>query len=294
MIGTGAEIVYVVRMVELLTEHTGGDNRRWRVALDDGATVEAVLYRGDSLCISSQVGCAVGCPFCASGAQGFGRNLRLEELRGQVEAVRRLGIAVRRVTVSGVGEPLHSHADVSALLHWCRAQDLGLSLTTSGGPVARLREWLVELPHRGLTVSVHAGTETVRRQMVPRGPALHDLFATLRSACQAISASRRRKVALAYLLLAGVNDHDEEIDAFVERARPLGLKLSLYAYNPVANGHGRAVSEPRYHAIATRLRTEGFDVRRSSQARTQPNGGCGTLLAVRPAGPRRHAPSSSG
>ena len=268
--------------MRLVCEEVGHFNRRFRVQLDDGAAVEAVHYRGDTLCVSSQVGCAVGCPFCASGANGFGRNLTPAEMREQVDGVRALGHEVVRVTVSGVGEPLHNPAVVD-FVHWCRRHEIGPSLTTSGGPLPRLREWL-HRPHNGLTLSVHAGTEPVRRRMVPLGPPLGALFDTLATEMGHLSNSRRRKVAVAYLVLAGVNDDDAEIDAFVERVVPLGLDVHLYAYNPVPTSTLRGVSRGRYEAIYGRMTGAGLRVRMSSQARIEANGGCGTLVALRPTG----------
>src|SRR6187401_2877447 len=118
----------------------GTFNRRFRVELDDGTAVEAVHYRGDTLCISSQVGCAVGCTFCASGANGLLRPLSLEELWQQIAEVRARGLTVTRVTVSGVGEPLHNHRALFALIERCRRAQIAPSVTTSGGPLERLRE----------------------------------------------------------------------------------------------------------------------------------------------------------
>lgn len=267
-------------VLRVLDDVSDEGNRRFRLGLADDAAVEAVIYGGDSLCISSQVGCAVACPFCASGANGFGRNLSLEELVGQVETVTALEAGVARVTVSGIGEPLHNHRNVAALVDWARARGLGVSLTTSGGPLPRLREWLQTRPHRGLTISVHAGTEPVRAKMVPHGPPLGRLFDELAHTAPTLSASRRRKLALAYLVMADLNDDDDEISAFIERARPLGLKLHLYAFNPVPTNDLAPATEARFQAIATRLRDEGFDVRRSSRARRRANGGCGTLVAA--------------
>ena len=97
---------------------------------------------------------------------------------GQVEAVQALGHRLLRVTVSGVGEPLHNHRVVQEFVRECHARRLAPSLTTSGGPLPRLREWL-HAPHNGLTISVHAGSEPVRARMVPHGPALEPLFALL-------------------------------------------------------------------------------------------------------------------
>ena len=243
-------------MVELVSEHASGQNRRFVARLDDGAAVEAVLYRGDSLCVSCQVGCAVGCPFCASGARGLMRPLSLEELVGQVEAIRALGASLRRVTVSGVGEPLHNRA-VLPILDWCRKE-----------------------PHNGLTVSVHAGTEPVRARSVPKGPPLSALFDALADEIPKLSNSRRKKIALAYLLVADLNEEDAEIDAFVARVAPLGLWVHLYAYNPVPTSGHRPVGRERYEAVYRRMSDAGLRVRMSCQARVEANGGCGTLVGI--------------
>jgi 23S rRNA (adenine2503-C2)-methyltransferase len=266
-----------------VTLHDAGTstfNQRWLVELRDGARVECVLYRGDTLCVSSQVGCAVACPFCASGAQGLARPLSLDELEGQVDAVRALGHDVRRVTVSGVGEPLHNHASVAAFLEVCRSQRIGMSLTTSGGPVARLAEWL-HAPHNGLTLSVHAGSEAMRARMVPKGPSLEAVFELLAREVPRMTNRRKRKTALAYLVCGGLNDVAEELAGFAARARPLDLPVHLYAYNEVSNSTFRRVSRADYEACYQQLTAAGLRVRMSSQARLEENGGCGRLLATR-------------
>jgi 23S rRNA (adenine2503-C2)-methyltransferase len=261
---------------------TSSFNQRFRVRLADAAVVEAVHYRGDTLCVSCQVGCAVGCPFCASGANGLARALSADELWAQLEAVRARGLSVRRVTVSGVGEPLHNLQAVSAFMLRCRAERIGPSLTTSGGPLPRLRE-LLTLPHNGITISVHAGSEAVRAALVPRGPMLAPLFALLAEELPRLSRSRRRKVALAYLMVKGANDSDAELDAFIARALPLELATHLYAYNPVPTSDCEPVTRGAYEAAYARMTAAGLSVRMSSQARLEANGGCGTLIARRSA-----------
>jgi len=254
-------------------------NQRWLVTLADGGQVECVMYRGHTLCVSSQVGCAVRCPFCASGARGLARPLTLQEMIGQVEAVRSLGHVFERVTVSGVGDPLHNHEVVQAFVAHCHRAGLRPSLTTSGGPLPRLREWL-HAPHNGLTLSIHAGTEAMRARMVPKAPSLEALFGTLAGELPRMTQRRRRKTALAYLLIEGMNDSDAEVDAFVARVQPLGLAIHLYAFNPVPTSALRRVSESRYRAIYSRMCDAGLRVRMSSQARIEGNGGCGTLVAL--------------
>lgn len=264
-------------IVELVEIDREGSNLRYRVRLDDGAAVEAVLYRGSSLCISCQVGCAVRCPFCASGANGLSRTLSFDELCGQVRRVLERGLTVSHVTVSGVGEPLHN-PHLMDFLAWCRAERIAPSVTTSGGPLSRLSE-LLHAHHNGLTISVHAGTDACRALAVPHGPALDPLFEVLSDGIPTMSKSRRRKIALGYLLIADLNDDDAEVDAFAARAAPLGIWTHLYAFNPVSTSAHRPVSRERYEAAYRRLSDRGLRVRMSCQARVVQNGGCGTLVA---------------
>jgi 23S rRNA (adenine2503-C2)-methyltransferase len=220
----------------------------------------------------------VRCPFCASGRHGLSRPLALDEMVGQVRAVQARGHALQRVTVSGVGEPLHNPEVLLQFLDFCRSERLRMSLTTSGGPLPRLRTWL-HAPHNGLTLSVHAGTEAVRARLVPHAPDLDALFAILAEELPSMTRNRRRKTALAYLAIDGQNDGDAEVDAFVTRAAPLGLPVHLYAYNPIEAQGGGRVARARYEAIHARMVGAGLVVRMSSQARIESNGGCGTLIA---------------
>lgn len=275
--------------VGIAAEHASRWNRRFAIRLRDEAEVEAVLYRGDTLCVSCQVGCAVRCPFCASGADGLGRGLETDEMIAEVETVERAlgragepgGARLARVTVSGVGEPLHNAARVEEFVRWCHARGTPASLTTSGGPLPRLDAFLRDVPHNGITISVHAGTEAVRARMVPHGPALDPLFETIAAALPAMTRARRKKVALAYLMVAGENDAAPELDAFAARARELGVAVHLYALNPVPTSELRGVDRPSYEAAYDRLVARGLRVRMSSQARVEDNGGCGTLIALR-------------
>lgn len=267
--------------MQLTLIETSTANRRYRVDLDDGNAVEAVHYRGHTLCVSSQVGCAVSCPFCASGAKGITRSLSLAELTFQLDAVRAEGLVVERTTVSGVGEPLHNLDNVSAFIALCREQGIGPSVTTSGGPLERLKR-LLAAPHNGLTISVHAGTEPTRARLVPRGPALGPLYEVLHAELPKQTRSRRKKLALAYLMVRDLNDSDADIDGFIARTLPLGVAVHLYAYNPVPTSEHQPVTRAAYEAAYERMRSAGLFVRMSSQARIEANGGCGTLVALRP------------
>jgi 23S rRNA (adenine2503-C2)-methyltransferase len=275
-----------VTVVEVVARHVQpGSNTRLVLRLADGAEVEVVVYRERSLCLSTQVGCGVRCPFCASGANGLSRSLDASEMMAALELVESEGHPIERVTLSGSGEPLHAHHACLEVVRACHARGTPASLTTSGGPLARLAEWLAPPPdgpsHNGITISVHAGTDEVRAKLVPHGPPLGPLFEVVAARLPALSNKRRKKIALAYLAIAGVNDGDAELDAFAVRARPLGLVVHLYAHNAVPTSLLGGVGRDRYEAMYARLIASGLRVRMSSRARLEPNGGCGTLVALR-------------
>ncbi len=272
--------------MEIVREETSASNTRFVVKLGDGAEVESVLYHGDTLCVSSQVGCAVRCPFCASGANGLGRNLTEDELYGQLELVRARGHAVSRVTISGVGEPLHNTDNVEAFIERVRAERVFPSLTTSGGTrekLTRALHWF----HNGLTLSVHAGTEETRAKLVPKAPSLEHIFGVLADELPKLTNKKKKKTALAYLLLEGENDSDSEVDAFTVRAAPLKLAVHLYAHNAVPTSTMQSTTRADYERVYERMRDAGLVVRMSSRARIEANGGCGTLVALSKKGATR-------
>jgi len=254
------------------------DNRKFLVPLDDGLAVEAVWYGSGTLCISSQVGCAVGCPFCASGRGGLRRNLTADELLLQLETARERGAAPERVTVSGIGEPLHNPAAVAAFIEACRSQRLAVSLTTTGAPLPVLREFL-RLPHNGLMLSLHAGSVLTHRRLVPRGPDYEALWSLLAATLPALSRRRRRKVGINYLLLQGCNDTPGELSALAARLRPLpDLTLHLLTCNPVAGSAFASPDAGEVDAAHGFLAAQGLNVRRPNRWRVSAEGGCGTLL----------------
>lgn len=255
------------------------DNLRFLIPLEDGLGVEAVYYGSGTLCLSSQAGCGVGCPFCASGAKGLLRNLTLAELQHQLSWVRNQGIHPRALTLSGIGEPLHNAEVVRQFLCSSQVAGLPVSLTTIGAPLGRLEEFLL-LAHNGLMLSLHAGLAATHRRLIPAGPDFGRLFALLNAIWPQLSRRRRRKIGINYLLLQGVNDSQQEMDALLERLRPFPeLTLHLLSCNPVAGSS--FVSPPaamQQHWYQT-LSAAGLHVRRPNRWRRQSLGGCGTLVA---------------
>ncbi len=253
-------------------------NRKFLISLRDGLQVEAVWYGSGTLCLSSQAGCAMGCPFCASGRHGLRRNLTCEELFLQLDTCRRAGIEPRRLTLSGIGEPLQNLANVSRFITACRGQRLPVSLTTTGMPLTGIAE-LLSLPHNGVMFSLHAGRAATYQGLLPKGPGLAPLRECLVQCWPHLSGRQRRRLGVNYLLLAGVNDQSAELEALCGWLQPFPeLTLHLLFCNPVPGSSFYSPAPDQADHIHTQLRQRGINVRRANRWRQQLEGGCGTLL----------------
>ncbi|MHB1397889.1 MAG: radical SAM protein [Trichloromonadaceae bacterium] len=255
------------------------ENQCFLVPLSDGLQVEAVYYGSGTLCLSSQAGCAVGCPFCASGAKGLLRNLTRAELEQQLIWARRQGVVPRALTLSGIGEPLHNASVVRDFLLANQAAGLPVSLTTIGAPLQRLEEFL-QLPHNGLMLSLHAGLAATHKRLIPRGPDFSELFTLLKSVWPRLSRRRQRKLGINYLLLQGVNDNQQELDALQQLLMPFPeLTLHLLSCNPVPGSDYVSPTAAWQEHWYQSLFAGGLHVRRPNRWRRQSLGGCGTLVA---------------
>ncbi|MBI2571819.1 MAG: 23S rRNA (adenine(2503)-C(2))-methyltransferase RlmN [Candidatus Schekmanbacteria bacterium] len=215
-------------------------------ALPDGAHIEAVAIprRGDracrTLCVSSQVGCAMGCSFCATATLGLTRHLTAAEIVAQVycgaAATADAGAVARNVVFMGMGEPLHNYAAVRDAIrvitdpHGLALAPSRVTVSTSG--LADRIAWLGrDFGGRlQLAVSINAGTDATRHRLMPI-TARHDL-ASLYPALASYPLPPGRWLLLEYVLLAGVTDTREELTAFAAWARGLHCVINLIPFNP--------------------------------------------------------------
>ena len=233
-----------------------GAARKTLFATRDGLPVEAVLMvyrRRATVCVSSQVGCALGCAFCASGASGLRRDLTAEEMVDQVlhfaRELRQDARQVTNVVFMGMGEPF---ANYDQTLRACRLLNdaagfglaaRGLSISTAG-VVPAIRRFTDEPLQINLAVSLHAATDELRDRLVPlnrRYP-----LDVLLAACTEYVGARRRKLFFEYVVLAGVNDGDDQVAALARRLRWPLYHLNLIAYNET----GGEFTRPRARELA--------------------------------------------
>lgn len=259
---------------------TGRQNVKYAVPLADGHQVEAVWYPSGTLCLSTQVGCAMACPYCASGRNGLVRSLTEAELQHQLHLAHHRGLKVERLTLSGIGEPLQALSGVRPFIAQC---PLPVSVTTTGQPLSGLEE-LLAAPHNGLMLSLHAGTAATHRRLVPHGPDFEALWHLLTTQWPLLSRRQRRRMGINYLVLAGENDSIAELQALVERLRPFPeLTLHLLCWNAVAGQAWCSPAWPRLVEVRHWLRAQGIHARLANRWRRRQQGGCGTLLS-------RHCP----
>ncbi len=280
-----------VRAPVVLRDTTASDGtRKWLLDAGSGNAVEAVYIPEDdrgTLCISSQAGCALDCAFCATGKQGFNRNLSTGEIVGQLWHANRTLLAdglqapwieagrapITNVVMMGMGEPLANFDNVVAALKlFLDDNAYGLSrrrvtLSTSGlvPSIDRLRD---ECPV-ALAVSLHAPTDALRDRLVPINRK-HPL-ATLMAAClRYLERAPRDFVTFEYVMLDGVNDQPAHAEALIALVRDVPCKLNLIPFNPFPDTE--FITSPRErirrfaHAlqdagiVATIRRTRGEDI----------------------------------
>ena len=300
---------YTLQALELVRKQGSHDTTQkflWKLA--DGSLIESVLIPanpalyGDgsdrhTLCISTQVGCAYGCKFCASGLDGWKRNLGVHEILEQILAVERWAEAsaatpamasdsekatmtikaktrmIDNVVVMGMGEPLANYENLIKALRILNAPWGGgigarkITISTSG-LAPQIRKLAVEPLQFRLAISLHGATDAVRNRIMPVNKR-HPL-ADLTAACEDYQNVKGRMVTLEYILIAGINDSLAQILPLAAMARKLFAKVNLIPYNRVEDLPWQRPSEEvcegflaaleKQNVIATLRREKGHDI----------------------------------
>jgi len=258
----------------------------------DGAEIEAVVIPEEgrtTLCVSTQVGCGMGCRFCATGAMGFARNLTTAEIIDQVCRMRELAGDDRSITnivFMGMGEPLLNLPAVTEavglLVHPKAFAMAPRRVTVSTvGVVPRLEDLLTRVPVN-LAVSLHATTDAVRDRLVPlnRRFPLAVLLDTLRKLA---AVTPRRPVFFEYTLIEGVNDSPEDARRLSPLLAGIPAKLNLIPMNPHADSPYRPPAEATIDRFLRIVAGSGLRVTLRRPRGTDIDAACGQL-ALRPAG----------
>ena len=257
---------YTVMPPRLAVQQPSADGTvKWVMELRDGQRIETVYIpeeRRDTICISSQVGCALSCSFCSTARQGFNRNLSVGEIIGQVwHATRYLGRAPSNVVLMGMGEPL-ANFDAVVKATTIMQDDLAymvskyrVTLSTSGivPNIYRLRE----VSDIALAVSLHAPDNALRDQLVPinRKYPLEELLPACKSF---VGTDKRRRVTWEYVMLDGINDSLAHAKALIRLLEGIPSKINLIPFNPFPGSDLRTTPAERIEAFRQRLLRSGL------------------------------------
>ncbi len=274
-------------MVHLISSHPGEDgSARLLVGLHDGQTVESVLLPRDGLCVSSQVGCAVGCQFCMTGRDGLIRQVSSGEIVAQVVLARTMR-PVKKVVFMGMGEPAHNLQNVMEAIDLLGTEgNIGhknLVFSTVGDP--RVFERLPLGPVKpALALSLHTTKPELRAQLLPRAPRLTPR--ELVELGESYARLTAYPVQYQWTLLDGINDGADELEGIVELLKGKYAVLNMIPYNTIDDLPFKRPSWERARAIAVELHSRGVLTKLRDSAGQDVEGGCGQLrarAAVKPA-----------
>ena len=254
------------------------------IGLADGQAVESVILpstRGVSVCLSSQVGCPVGCTFCASGRTGLVRNLLTHEIVEQLVHARRIQPDIDRLVVMGIGEPLLNAPALFKALDLIRHEGgigprrMIVSTVGTRGAIRRLGAWGVPV---SLAVSVHAPDDALRARLIPSlaGDRLVDLLADVDWYIHKTGL----KALAEYTLLRGVNDSDAQAQAMGRLLRDRQIYLNVIPYNPVEGAPFEPVSPEHAWRFVQIVRESGAFATVRKTMGAEAHAACGQLRAL--------------
>jgi len=266
--------------------------RKFLFRLIDRNLIESVLipaslalYGGRSdrrtICVSTQVGCAYGCKFCASGLEGFSRNLSANEIVDQLIAVERVtGEKIDNVVFMGMGEPLANLENVLRAIRIINA-DWGLGIgarhitISTSGLAQQIRRLAHEPLQIRLAVSLHGATDEVRNRIMPINRRYN--IEALLSACDYYKAHKKQHLTFEYILIANVNDSDEQARLLSCHAHRLSAKVNLIPYNSVSGLPWTRPSEERQEKFLSMLRADGIPATLRREKGHDIDAACGQL-----------------
>lgn len=270
----------MLRMQESAEDGT----RKYLFALPDGNTVETVFMRykhGNSVCISSQVGCRMGCKFCASTLDGLERCLLPSEMLEQIyEVTRHTGERVSNIVVMGTGEPLDNYDNLVRFLRMISDEN-GLNISqrnitvSTCGLVPKMLELAKEKLQITLALSLHATTDEKRKEIMPIANSYS--ISQLMDACKVYFEETGRRITFEYSLIAGVNDSVEQAAQLAELARPLHCHINLIPVNPVEERGYTESSKAAIVAFKNKLEKKQITVTIRREMGRDIDGACGQL-----------------
>lgn len=269
--------------VEILTSAVDG-TKKYLFQLSDGNVIESVLMRyhhGNSVCISTQVGCRMGCKFCASTLDGLERNLTPSEMLDEIYSIQRdIGERISNIVLMGSGEPLDNYDNVIKFLELISDEN-GLNISqrnitlSTCGLVPKMYELADKNMQITLAISLHASNDETRRELMPVAKA-YSIEEVLK-ACRYFFEKTGRRLTFEYSLVAGVNDNVEGADALGSLLKGINCHVNLIPVNPIKERDFKQSDKQAIDRFKSRLEKYGMNVTVRREMGRDINGACGQL-----------------
>ena len=272
-----------VEMIARQISKKDGTNK-FLFCLEDGNVVESVLMRykhGNSVCISSQVGCRMGCRFCASTLDGLERNLVPAEMLGQIYRIEKIiGERVSNVVVMGTGEPLDNYDNLLKFIHLL-TDEHGLHISqrnvtvSTCGIVPKILSLAEENMQITLALSLHGSTQEKRKQLMPVANK-YELSEVLK-ACDTYFEKTGRRMTYEYSLVHGVNDTDQDAQELSDLLHGRNCHLNLIPVNPIKERDYQRPTRENAQKFQNKLEKRGINVTIRREMGSDIDGACGQL-----------------
>ena len=280
------EAQYVIRKVDMLEHQISKKDptEKFLFELEDGNVVESVLMKynyGNSVCISSQVGCRMGCKFCASTIGGKVRNLTTSEMLGQVYRIQKIsGERVSNIVVMGTGEPLDNYDNFLKFIHMV-SDEHGLHISqrnitaSTCGIVPNIKRLAEEKLQITLALSLHGSSQEKRQELMPIAYQ-YDLSEVL-AACEEYFEKTGRRITFEYSLVQGVNDTAEDAARLIKMLGHMNCHMNLIPVNPIKERAFQKPSRKNAEEFKNKLEHSGINVTIRRERGSDIDGACGQL-----------------
>lgn len=276
-------VIFPVAMVKRQQSSLDGTNK-FLFQLYDGNLVESVLMRykhGNSVCISSQVGCRMGCRFCASTLDGLERNLSPAEMVGQIYEIQKIiGERISNVVVMGTGEPLDNYNNLLKFIrlltdeHGLNISQRNVTVSTCG-IVPKMYDLANEHLQITLALSLHGSTQEKRKKLMPVANKYH--LDEVLKACDDYFKETGRRITFEYSLVEGVNDNEEDARELIRILKERNCHLNLIPVNPVKERDFKQPSRKSALNFKNKLEKNGINVTIRREMGADIDGACGQL-----------------
>ncbi len=274
--------------ISLVQKSTNDYTRKYLISLRDDNQIEAVFmkyHHGNSICISSQVGCKMGCTFCASGKEGFLRNLEPGEMIEQIHLVEKeTGEKISNIVVMGTGEPFDNYDNLIKFIEISNHRE-GLNISkrkitvSTCGIIPQIKAFSEDMPQVNLTISLHTPLDEERIKIMP--------ITGKYSADEVINAGAEhakvtgRRVSLEYALIRGINDSDELIHQLCRKLKKGHFHVNLIPLNEITEEDKKASSKETAEKIRAKLESFGIETTIRRELGTDIDAACGQLRLKR-------------